>query len=416
MSDRTEAMLGEYRVLDLTDEKGLLCGKMLGDLGADVIKIEKPGGDSARNIGPFYHDIPDPEKSLFWFAFNTNKRSITLDIETIKGQEMLKKLVRSADFLIESFPPGYLDSLGLGYSSLNEINPRIIVAAITPFGQTGPYKDFKGSDLVCMALSGHLYLTGDPERPPVRVTMPQAYLHAASEATVGALFAHWHRERTGQGQFVDVSAQECATWACFHSQMMWNMNNVNMKRHGAWRRLGFRTARTLFPCKDGHVCFIMFGGHIGAKGQQRLVEWMDSEGMADDFLRDFDWISFDAGTFDEELANKLEPRWSDFFATKTKAELFDGAIRLQYMMAPVNTTENILENAQLESRDYWVEVQHPELDATLTYPGAPYKSSELPWEIWRRAPLIGEHNEEIYRCELGFSEEEIAALREAKVI
>jgi len=163
--DKEEGMLSPYRVLDLTDTNGLLCGKLLGDLGADVIKIERPGGDAARNLGPFYHDEADPEKSLFWFAFNTSKRGITLDIETAEGQETLKSLVKGADFVIESFPPGYLDRLGLGYSALEKINPRIILVSITPFGQTGPYKDYKAPDIVAFAMGGYMYPFGDPDRP-----------------------------------------------------------------------------------------------------------------------------------------------------------------------------------------------------------------------------------------------------------
>jgi len=150
-------MLSPYRVLDLTDEKGLLCGKLLGDLGADVIKIERPGGDPARNLGPFYHGEADPEKSLFWFAFNTSKRGITLDIETTDGQEIFKRLVKGSDFVIESFPPGYMDQPGLGYSVLEKVNPRVIMVSITPFGPTGPYKDYKAPDIVAWAMGAQMY-------------------------------------------------------------------------------------------------------------------------------------------------------------------------------------------------------------------------------------------------------------------
>ena len=133
-NQKKESMLGPYRVLDLSDEKGLLCGKILGDLGADVLKVEKPSGDSARKLGPFYHDEPDPEKSLFWFALNTSKRGVTLDIDTADGREIFKKLVKKADFVIETFKPGYLESLGLGYKDLEKINPAVILVSITPFG------------------------------------------------------------------------------------------------------------------------------------------------------------------------------------------------------------------------------------------------------------------------------------------
>ena len=168
-------MLGPYRVLDLTDEKGLLCGKIPGDLGADVIKVERPGGDPARNTGPFYHNEADPEKSLFWFAYNTSKRGITLDIETTDGQDIFKKLVKTADFVIESCPPGYMDRLGLSYSALERVNPGIIMVSITPFGQTGSYRDYKAPDIVAWAMGGIMYINGNADSPPVRVSPALPY-------------------------------------------------------------------------------------------------------------------------------------------------------------------------------------------------------------------------------------------------
>ena len=150
-------MLSCYRILDLTDEKAFLCGRALSDFGAEVIKVEKPGGDPSRLKGPFYHDSGDPEQNLTWFAFNANKKSITLDIETPEGQAIFKKLVKNADVVIESFQPGYLDKLDLGYQSLCEVNPGIILASISGFGQEGPYRDFKAPDIVARALGGLVY-------------------------------------------------------------------------------------------------------------------------------------------------------------------------------------------------------------------------------------------------------------------
>ncbi len=190
-------LVSSPRVLDLTDDKGFLCGRILADMGADVIKIERPGGEAARNIGPFYHDIPDREKSLYWFVFNAGKRGITLDIETRQGRELFKRLVKGADFFIESFPPGYLDKLGLGYSVLSQVNSHLIMVSITPFGQAGPYRDFKAPDLVSIAMSGWMYICGDTDRPPVRVSFPQAYLNTGAEAAAACTIAYYHRERTG---------------------------------------------------------------------------------------------------------------------------------------------------------------------------------------------------------------------------
>ena len=220
-----ELALEGYCALDLTSDKGFLCGRILGDLGCDVIKVEQPGGDPSRRIGPFYRDIPDPEKSLYWFAYNANKRGITLNIESKDGQEIFKRLVKKAHFVIESFSPGYMDDLCLGYSSLSQINPAIILTSITPFGQNGPYKDYKTSDIVGMAMSGLMYLCGDPDRPPVRISFPQAYLHAAADAVVGTLMAHYYRETSGEGQWVDVSMQQAAYASTMNAPLFWTLEH-----------------------------------------------------------------------------------------------------------------------------------------------------------------------------------------------
>src|SRR3972149_79549 len=200
MEKEPEGCLEPYRVLDLTAGGCSLCGKILGDLGADVIRIERPGGNPDRSLGPFYKDIPDREKSLFWFAYNANKRGITLNIETADGREIFRRLVKRADFVIESLPPGYMDSLHIGYAVLKEINPRLIMAGISPFGQKGPYAHSNASDLITMAMSGFMYLHGDPDRPPVWISFPQASISAGAECAAAALIAHRHREGGGGGR------------------------------------------------------------------------------------------------------------------------------------------------------------------------------------------------------------------------
>ncbi|PJB39722.1 MAG: acyl-CoA hydratase, partial [Deltaproteobacteria bacterium CG_4_9_14_3_um_filter_44_9] len=212
-TEKKNSFLNNHRALDLTDNRGFLCGKILADLGIDVIKIEPPRGDPARKIGPFYKNIAHPEKSLNWFAFNSNKRGITLDIGTLDGQEIFKQLVQGSDFVIESYDRGYMDELGIGYKELSKINQRIIVTSILPFGPVGPYKDYKAPDIVGMAMGGVMFGTGEPERPPVRISFPQAYLQAASQAAVGTMIAHYYRQRTGKGQHVMVSMQASLAWA-----------------------------------------------------------------------------------------------------------------------------------------------------------------------------------------------------------
>ncbi len=416
MAEETEGMLSPYRVLDLTDEKGLLCGRILGDLGADVIKIERPGGDLARNIGPFYHDEPDPEKSLFWFAFNANKRGITLDIETADGKEIFKKLVKSADIVVESFPPGHMEKLGLGYPALEKINPGIILVSITPFGQTGPYKDYKISDIVAWALGGYMFSVGDADRPPVRISHhPQTYLQAGAQAAQGAMMALYHREMTGEGQFVDVSIQDSVT-RCTPERLThhWDFSKRIMRRGG---RLGLVNVRRIWPCQDGYVYAIYWSGQFARRWNSPLVRWMEDENLADDYIRQFDWDTFNMGeTNNKETVDGIEKPTLKLFMSHTKTELLEGALKHNAQVYPLATTADVLENPQLAVRDFWVEVEHPELSKSITYPGPFAKTTEVPPRITRRAPLIGEHNQEIYERELGISREKLLMLKQAKVI
>jgi crotonobetainyl-CoA:carnitine CoA-transferase CaiB-like acyl-CoA transferase len=409
-----EGMLSPYRVIDLSDEKGMLCGKILGDLGADVIKIERPGGDPARNIGPFYHDIPDPEKSLFWFSYNTSKRGITLNLETADGQEIFKRLLKTADFVIESFSPGFMDELGLGYSTLEKINPRIILTSITPFGQTGPRKDYKASDIVTLAFGGFMSLTGDADRAPLRISVEQAYCHAGAQAAVASLIAHYYRELTGDGQHIDVSAQECIAYI-IATEIAWVQENQIIHRAGPRRVRGLVYQRDLWPCKDGHIGWRLLGGKFGAATQRALVEWMEREGMAGE-LKDVNWDSLNMAELSQEKCDEWEQLFGAFFLRHTKAEMQKWALKHEALIAPGYNPEELAGYQQLLSRDFWVEVEYPEIGTTIRHPGAFSKVSEASLEVSRRAPLIGEHNQEIYGEELGFSKEEMALLKTGGVI
>lgn len=390
-------MLSPYRVLDLTDEKGWIAGKIMGDFGADVIKIEPPGGDPGRNIGPFYHDEHDPEKSLYWFAFNTSKRGITLDLENTDNQEIFKKLVKSADFVIESYPPGYLDKLGLGYSDLEKLNPGLIMVSITPFGQTGPYKDYKGSDIVACATGGHMLPLGDADRSPVGIGYYfQAYLHAGAASIVGSLMALNQRRITGQGQHIDVSMQEAVCYLVLGSLANYDIGKIVRKR-GELMGTGIRLP-TMWPCKDGYVVFIFYWGEHGVRGTKRsgpLVKYMSDEGMADEFLKGIDFSTKTSASLTREEADKIEKQVVDFFMTHTKAELFKAVSTYDALIYPVATVNDMPEDIQLASRNFWVNLEHPELGTSITYPGSFVLSSEAPPRVSRRAPLIGEHNQEI---------------------
>ena len=413
-----QGFLSSYRILDLTDGQGFICGKLLGDLGADVIKIEKPGGDPTRNIGPFYHDIPDPEKSLYWYAFNASKRGITLDIETSDGQEVFKKLIITSDCVIESFRLEYLDGIGLGYSDLCQIKSDIIVTSIVPFGSTGPYKEFEASDLVLWALSGLLYICGDSDRPPVRISFPQSYLHAGVDAAVGTIMALYHRGMDGDGQKVEVSIQESMERIGYASRTTWDGRKKILRRPGSALRvppLGTVTP-LIWSCKDGYVAFYLFGGVMGAISNPALVKWMDEESMATDFIKNIDWPNLDIGkTPQEEIDLIVEPILK-FFMRHTKSELWEEGVKRRVMVYPVANAQDILCDPQLREREFWVELEHPELNDRITYPGAFVKTEDKLCRVRRRAPLIGEHNVEIYEEELGFSKEEITILKQCMVI
>ncbi len=404
------APLAPFRVLDLSDEKGFLCGRLLADMGADVILTEPPGGHPARSSGPFYQDVPDRERSLLWFAYNTSKRSITLNIEDPDGQSLLKRLAADAHFLVESYPPGYLDSLGLGYSSLRTVNPSLVMASVTPFGQTGPYRGYKATDIVAVATGGLLFLGGDETAPPVRVRPAQAYLHAATQAAVGALIAHYHRQRTGLGQHVDVSMQAAiaAGMGVGGMHQAWDLNRTVTPRAGIpYQRnppldYGPRGSE-LEPCKDGY----MVAGRIRVS-PPAILEWSSQEGVGTELL-DHKWSAPDVAQLPEAERQEVLEAMRQLFMLHTRKELYHGAIQRRIMWHPVNTAQDLLENEQLQARGFFVPVEHPELGGSFLYPGAPFLCTEMECLPRHRAPRIGEHNEEVYCKELGFSAREMAA-------
>jgi len=411
-------MLNGCRVLDLTDDKGALCSRILADLGADVIKIEKPEGDKSRNVGPYYQNIPDPSKSLSWFAYNLNKRGITLNIETREGQELFVRLVRKADFVVESFPVGYMEGLGLDYPTLSKINPRIVMTSITPFGQTGPYKDYKASDIVVMAMGGFMYITGNREDPPLRLSVPQAFLLASAHAAAATMMAHYHRQISGTGQHVDVSAQQCVLWELANAIPLWELNQIILKRVGSYmsgRWTGIKQ-RLLWPCKDGYVIFFVMGGIAGAQTNRRIFKWMDEENMAPDYFLEFDWENLDMTEQTEGMQQLIEEPIANFFLLHTKEELYVEGQERGIVISPVSSSGDILADPQLTARNFWIDIEHNELGATIRYPGAFVRASETPCVVKRRAPLLGEHNLEIYEEELGLSQDTISPLKQAGVI
>ncbi len=416
--DGINFLLAPYRVLDLTDERGLLAGKILADLGADVVQIEPPGGNPARNIGPFYGDDPQPEKSLFWWAYAANKRSITLDLEQKDGQALLKKMVAEADFLVESFAPGYLDTLGLGYDVLAEINPKLVMVSITPFGQDGPYSNYQATDIVGMALGGFMYLTGDDDRAPVRISFPHFYLHGGAAGATAAMLAHTYRITSGQGQYVDVSCQQAVAKTLAHAPQIWDIEGAILKRMGVYRQTsGENRVRINWPCKDGYVNYMVQGGSV-AYSTRALLEWMKEDSFDTADLDAIDWEKMGYGAITPELMSQLGEPLGDFFKGHTRAELVQGSLDRRILLFPVATPSALQDHSQLEARGYFKELEHPELGVTVQYPGAFVKSGdgEDIAGIYRRPPLIGEHNTVIFQGELGITGSELESLKRSGVI
>ena len=411
-------LLEPYRVLDLTDERGLLAGKILADLGADVIQIEPPGGSPARNIGPFHGDDPLPDKSLFWWAYAANKRSITLDLERKDGRALLEKLVAEADFLIESFSPGYMEGLGLSYESLASMNSKLIMVSITPFGQDGPYSQYQATDIVGMALGGFMYLTGDEDRAPVRISFPHFYLHGAAAGATAAMLAHTHRVVSGQGQYVDVSCQQAVAKTLAHAPQIWDIEGAILKRMGVYRQTsGENRVRINWPCKDGYVNYMVQGGTV-AYSTRALLDWAKEDGLDTAELDEIEWEELGYGAVTPKLMDQFSGPIGEFFKGHTRAELVQGSLDRRILLFPVATPSALDDHPQLEARGYFKEIEHPELGLTVRYPGAFVKSGDGKdiAGVYRRSPLIGEHNVEIYQEELGFSSQELQSLKRVGAI
>jgi benzylsuccinate CoA-transferase BbsE subunit len=411
-----DSLLSGFRALDLTDAKGAVCGKVLATLGVEVIKVEKPGGDPARNIPPFYQNTPGPEKSLHWFAFNTDKKSITLNLETSQGQDLFRKLVKGADFVIESFTPGYMDSLGLGYEALAKINPRLIMTSITPFGQKGPYSHYKCCELVISAMSGVLENTGDEDRPPVKEAGESCYFIGSSTAVLGTLMAHHHREITGEGQQVDVSLREVAAGRGSLNLMVWEFDKRLIERSGTGNRYGGVLVRAIWPCEDGYLYWSMSGGMLGAAANLALSQWMDDDGVENPLRQVTNWEELDMATIGQETIDTFQAAIGKFFMKHTKREIAEEGLKRGINASVINTPAEVCEYPHLAARGYWVELEHPELGTRLTYPKYFLLSNQTENLVRHRAPLIGEDNESIYIKELGLSSTEFTALEEAGVI
>lgn len=405
MGNESEGALTGYRVLDLSDVKGAYCTKLLADLGAEVIKVETPDGDPSRRLPPFAGDIPDPERSLPFLFRNANKLGITLNLDTDSGKGIFRQLVQSADVLVESFAPGFMADRGLGYNSLLEINPGLIMAGITEFGQTGPYRDWKGSPIVDMALSTDLIEAGFPDKPPCNLPGMPAYDATGVMAATSIVLALFERGGSGEGHYIDVSVHENARLAIY--PWMVTLHSYNRTPDGPLPGPEFRVGAAVYPvypCKDGFVRVIAL-----TPGQWDALLKVIGQPEA---LAGEDWRMF---IYRIMNAAQLYDIMVEFTKDRTMMELFETGHREGVPIAPVVSLSDFIDSPQTRARDFFLDMEHPVV-GKFQYPGPPYKWTETPCRVQRPAPRLGEHNVAILGDRLGLSRTELAALRRAGVV
>lgn len=405
MAEQQEGALSGYRVLDLADKKGAYCTKMLADLGADVIKIEIPEGDPTRKIPPFAGDIPHVEKSLYFLYRHANKRGVTLDLEIPDGRAIFKKLVKTADVLVETYPPGYMSSLGLGYEVLKEINPGLTMASITEFGQTGPYKDWKGSEIVSYALSNTMITSGFGDGTPINLPGTPSYDAASLIAAISTVLSLYMRGSTGKGQYIDTSVHECSRLGLYPWMVTMYSYNINpgSPPPPPEGRLG-AAIYPVYPCKDGLVRVVA----LTPRQWDALLKVLGEP----EVLCLPEWREF---FYRIANANDLYALMIEFTTKYTMMDLFDRGREEGVPVVPIYDVSGFVNSPHTKARKFFVDVNHPAV-GKYKAPGPPYKWSETFCGIKRPAPCLGQHNEEIYCKELGLSTNDLAALRNTGVI
>ena len=404
-----EQALSDVKVLDLTWHiAGPYCTKLLAGYGAEVIKVEKPGeGDPTRRMGPFFKDDPHPEKSGLFLHLNTNKKGITLNLKSATGKKILKALVSDVDILVESFSPRVMPSLGLDYQTLEQINPKLVMVSISNFGQSGPYRDFKASEIVEYAMGGEMYSTGTAGREPLKLGGNVTQYQAGTVAAVATMGALYGAECQEVGQHVDVSIMETQAGSTDRRIIYllgYACAGVLTTRWPPPREAVrmMILPQGVYPCKDGFINTLSL--------PQWWPRYLEAMGMPE--LKDDPRFQ---NIFSAEAGMEFDAIWYSWLADHTKAELFEIFREARIASAPVNSPEDLLEYAHLKERQYFTEIDHPET-GKVTYPGAPFKMTETPCQARHPAPLLGQHNEEIYCKLLGYSREDLVKLRESGVI
>ena len=394
--------LSGYRVLDLAGPLGLHCTKLLADMGADVIKIEPPFGDESRRLPPFKDDIPHPEKSLYFLHFNTNKRGITLDIEKPDGRGIFLELAGKADVVIETAKPGRMDELGIGYEMLRGQNRGLVYASLTPFGQSGPWRDYKANDMVGIALGNLLYLAGEPGEPPLQPPGEIAYGMASTYGAFGIAVALYHRLDSGKGQYIDVSMHECAGHIAGY--FIPNYGYTGVKPARASRKGEETDLYDPYATKNGYARIFI----IPVEQWRRLVDWMGRPAS-------ISGPEFEKMSYRRQHPDIVTKAIAEFCAKHTKEELYDEGQKRRIAVTPINSAGEFIEMEQTKSRQLFVDMEHPAIGRYKQF-GAVPRLMETPGGIYRPAPLLGQHNKEIFMDELGMSSEDLVALRSEEVI
>jgi len=377
---------------------GPYCSRILAGFGADVIKVEKPGeGDGARRMAPFLNDEPDPERSGLFLYLNSNKKSITLNLKSNTGVKIFKELVKGADVVIESFRPEVMNRLGLDYQTLEKISPRLVMTSISNFGQTGPYRDYKSTHLIAWGMSGGRYTDGEPGKRPVQSGGWVTHYAAGLYGAAGTATALYQRNETGVGQHVDVSIFESCMFlaeypAVIYSYLGWLHTAISGPFIG------------IFPCKDGDI-----GVNVLTGAQLELL-WSFLGVPEVTKYPNFQNILWLREHIDEARA-VVAPKVLE----REKMELFQSGADWRIPFGLVPTTQEILDSPQHKARGFFEEVDHPVI-GKATMPGAPFKLTESPWQLRNPAPLLGQHNEEVYCQCLGYSKEELVRLKEQGII
>ena len=415
-SDPLPGPLSGLRVLELADEKGQFCGKLMADLGADVIKIEPTGGESSRKLGPFLGDVPHRERSLSFWHYNTSKRGITLNLETEDGRDLFRRLAATADIVLETFAAGYMSSLGLGYQTLHERNTGLIMCSLTHFGQTGPWRDVLAGDLLHMAAGGQMGCCGydgedATDQIPIAPGGGNAWHIGSHYAYMAIMAALVYRTNTGRGQYIDASVHDaCALTTEAHVNTYIYRGEVVIRQTGRHASVS-PTGRAQFRCKDGK--YVNAGAsRVTFRQFPALVEWMDSYGLAGDLMEE---RYKDPAVFSES-ASHINDLIVNFVAHLTRDEVAYGGQERGFTWGAIRAPDELVDDGHLNDRGFWVDVSHPELGRSFKYPGPAGIYNSSPWRISRRAPLIGEHNEEIYCGELALGRPELSNLAEAGVV